>query len=244
MQQPFVGAIRSHSRAPRSFLLSVLLHAGLFSLAAGSSKPPKLRTPAIEVGEHLEYALFMAPSLPIPSPPTRPSPPKIPVPPVAPTVDVPTEFLVAMLPIPDTPLPALVDTIFPGVINGESAPHLASAGAASGPLTAGDVLPGITSSSAYDYDAEPLPENPKPTYPPRMLRAGREADFNAEFDVDTTGRVAKETITIPDTVDRDFADAVRHVLVRWRFRPAQEHGLAVGRSVRQRFVFVIAGPVA
>ncbi|HKH92465.1 MAG TPA: TonB family protein, partial [Gemmatimonadaceae bacterium] len=216
----------------------------LFSLAAGSSKPPKLRTPAIEAGEHLEYALIMAPTTPIPSPPTRPSPPKIPVPPAAPSVEVPTDFLVPMLPIADTPLPALVDTIFPGMINGESTPHLATVGAASGPLTVGDVLPGITSSSAYDYDAEPLPENPKPIYPPRMLRAGREADFNAEFFVDTTGRVAKETITIPDTVDRDFADAVRKVLVRWRFRPAQEQGLAVGRSVRQRFVFVIAGPVA
>jgi len=214
-------------------------------MAMTSSKPPQLRTRAVEVGEHLEYALIMAPpTTPRPSPPTRPSPPKIPVPPAAPIVDVPTSFLVPMAPIPDTPLPAFVDTLFPGVISGESVPHLATLGAASGPLTVGQVLPGITSGSAYDNDAEPFPENPKPTYPPHMLRTGREADFSAEFFVDTTGRVEEKTITIPDAVNREFADAVRRVLVRWRFRPAQENGLAVSRTVRQRFVFVLAGPVA
>jgi TonB family protein len=245
MLQLFVGARRRHVRASRSLLLSVLLHASLFSMAMSSPKPPKLRTRAVEVGEHLEYALIMAPpTRPTPSPPTRPSPPKVAAPPVPPTVDVQITFLVPMVAIPDAPLPAMIDTIFPGMIGGESGPELATAGSASGPLTVGQVLPGITSGSAYDRDAEPFPENPKPTYPPRMLRAGREADFNAEFFVDTTGRVERGTITIPDAVDREFADAVRHVLARWRFRPAQESGVAVGRSVRQRFVFVIAGPVA
>jgi TonB family protein len=248
MKQPFVGATRRHSRASRSFLFSVLLHAGLFSMAMSDSKAPQLSTRAVEVGEHLEYALIMAPpTRPTASPPTRPSPPKVavpPVPPVPPTIDVQITYLVPMVAIPEAPMPAMVDTIFPGLFVGENASHLATVGSASGPLVVGQVLPGITSGSAYDYDAEPYPENPKPTYPPRMLNAGREADFHAEFFVDTTGRVEKSTITIPDAVDREFAEAVRRVLVRWQFRPAQERGVTVSRSVRQRFVFVIAGPVA
>jgi TonB family protein len=244
MQPPTTDEPHSAKRTSLSLLLSVALHVALISLMiSGKSKEPELRTPARAQGEHLEYALVMSstgaapvikqrhglPSIPQPSQPTT-----VPVP-------VPSELSVPLPPIPDTPTPAFVDTLFPGVISGDNASHVMPAGVVTSQSAGGEVVSEL-SGSAYDFDAVALPENPKPTYPPGMLRRSIEADFPVEFVVDTAGRVDESSIRIPSRVPQEFADAVMRVLVRWHFRPALQHGIVVSRLVRQPFVFAIVRP--
>jgi TonB family protein len=152
-----------------------------------------------------------------------------------------TDLLVPTPIVPDLPVAVLKDTIFPGEVSGESAPHLQTVGDPSG-LAATSAASNEPSPSAYDVDAIPLPENPKPVYPPGALRRNIEQSFVVEFVVDTSGRVDAGTIVIAPSVPQEFAESVKHAIVRWHFRPAQLHGMAIRRSVRQPFIFQIAGP--
>jgi TonB family protein len=244
MQQPTIDAPHSAKRTSLSLLLSVSLHVVLLSMMiGGKSKEPELRTPARAQGEHLEYALVMSSTGSAPVVKQRhglPSIPKPEMPSVIP-LPVPTDLSVPMPYIPDAPTPQFVDTLFPGVVSGDGATHVMPAGAVTSQSAGGEVVSEI-SGSAYDFDAVALPENPKPAYPPGMLRRSIEADFPVEFVVDTTGKVDESTIRIPPTVPQEFADAVMHVLVRWHFRPALQHGIVVPRVVRQPFVFTIVRP--
>jgi len=231
-------------------LLSVAFHAGLLALAlVGPTTPPHLTTQAREVGEHLEYAL----TLPMPAPP-EPTPnvaphvapkrrgmPAMVLPKVEEDLPFTTDLLIPKPAVPDLPVAALVDTLYPGEVSGESAPHLETVGDPSG-LAATSMASSEPSASAYDVDAIPLPENPKPVYPPGALRRNIEQSFVVEFVVDTTGRVDARTIVISPSVPQEFAESVKHAIVKWHFRPAQLHGLVVRRSVRQPFIFQIAGP--
>jgi TonB family protein len=250
VQQPTIDASRSATRVSVSFAFSVALHVSLLAFAMmGTTKEARLTTPAREVGEHLEYA-FVLPSPDQPAPPPEVAPRVAPkrrgVPPVVlPEMkeDLPfsTDLVIPKPQIPDVPIAVLVDTIFPGEVSGQNAPNLEPAGVPSGVSTASDAG-GEPTPSAYDIDAIPLPENPKPVYPPTALRRNIEQAFAVEFVVDTTGRVDASSIIIPPSVPREFAESVRHAVVRWHFRPAQLRGLSVRRSVRQPFIFQIAGP--
>jgi len=244
MQQPTIDEPHSAKRTSLSLLLSVALHLGMLSLMiGGKSKEPELRSPARAQGEHLEYALVMSSTGSAPVVKLKHGLPSIPRPSMPMNVPVPvqTDLSVPMPAIPDVPTPAFVDTLFPGVISGDNASHVMPAGAVTSQTAGGEVASEL-SGSAYDFDAVALPENPKPTYPPGMLRRSIEADFPVEFVVDTTGKVDESTIRIPPTVPQEFADAVLRVLVRWHFRPALQHGIVVPRVVRQPFVFTIVRP--
>ena len=249
MQQPTIDASRSATSVSVSLLLSVALHGGLLALALmGPTKEAHLTTPAREVGEHLEYALVLPSSTPPPTEevaphiaPKRRGMPAVVLPKLDEDLPFSTDLLIPAPVVPDLPVAVLVDTIFPGEVSGESAPHLQAVGDPSG-VAATLVASGEPSPSAYDVDAIPLPENPKPVYPPGALRRNIEQAFAVEFVVDTTGRIDARSILIPPDVPREFAESVRHALVRWHFRPAQLHGMAIRRSVRQPFIFQIAGP--
>ena len=250
MQLPTIDASRSPTSVSVSLLFSIAVHGSLlaFALVEPSMTAPQLTTPAREVGEHLEYALI----LPMPAPtPQTPAAPREPakrkgmpatvLPKMADDLPFTTDLLVPAPPVPDLPVAVLKDTIFPGAVSGESAPHLEAVGDPAG-LSANNMASGQPAPSAYDVDAIPMPENPKPVYPPGMLRRNIEQAFAVEFVVDTTGRIDAGSILIPPSVPNEFAESVRRALVRWHFRPATLHGLAVRRSVRQPFIFQIVGP--
>jgi len=248
VQQPRIDASRSPTSVSASLLFSVTVHGGLLAFALmGPSTEPELTEKPREVGEHLEYALI----LPTPTKPTPPAPPreaakqrgmpKTVLPRVQDDLPFSTDLLVPTPAVPDLPVAVLKDTIFPGQVSGQSAPHLEAVGDPAG-LDASSVASGEPKPSAYDVDAIPMPENPKPVYPPGALRRNIEQSFAVEFVVDTTGRVDPTSILIPPSVPNEFVESVRHALVRWHFRPATLHGLAVRRSVRQPFIFQIVGP--
>jgi protein TonB len=226
------------------------VHGSLLALAL--LKPimtePELTTPPREIGEHLEYALILptpAPPKPATAMPREPvkkrGMPRTILPKVADDLPFTTDLLIPTPAVPDLPVAVLKDTIFPGHVSGESAPHLEAVGDPAA-RAENNVASGDPSPSAYDVDAIPLPENPKPVYPPGALRRNIEQAFAVEFVVDTTGRIDAASILIPPSVPNDFAESVRHALVRWHFRPATLRGLAVRRSVRQPFIFQIVGP--
>lgn len=248
--QPTIDASRSSTSVSVSLLFSISVHGGLLALALINPRmtEPELTTPAREVGEHLEYALILptpAPKPPTPAAPREPAKkrgmPATVMPKLAQELPFTTDLLVPAPVVPDLPVAVLKDTIFPGQVSGESAPHLEAVGDPDG-LSANNVASGTPAPSAYDIDAIPLPENPKPVYPPSALRRNIEQAFAVEFVVDTTGRVDAASIMIPPSVPNEFAESVRHALVRWHFRPATLRGLAVRRSVRQPFIFQIVGP--
>jgi len=250
VQQHTIYASRSSSSASASLLFSVAVHGGLLALAL--MKPimtePELTTPPREIGEHLEYALILpTPTQPKPAvasprePARKRGMPKAILPKLQDDLPFTTDLLVPAPAVPDLPVAVLKDTIFPGQVSGESAPHLEAVGDPDS-RAANNVASGDPAPSAYDVDAIPMPENPKPVYPPSALRRNIEQAFAVEFVVDTTGRIDASSILIPPSVPSEFADSVRRALVRWHFRPATLRGLAVRRSVRQPFIFQIVGP--
>jgi periplasmic protein TonB len=250
VQQPTINASRSPTSVSASLLFSISVHGGLLVLALWRpvTTEPELTEKPREIGEHLEYALILpTPTTTKPSPASPREPaqkrgmPQIVLPKVADDLPFTTDLLIPAPAVPDLPVAALRDTIFPGQVSGQSTPHLEAVGDPAG-LAASAVASGEPTPSAYDVDAIPNPENPKPVYPPGALRRNIEQMFAVEFVVDTTGHVDAASILIPPSVPGEFAESVRHALVRWHFRPATLRGLAVRRSVRQPFVFQIVGP--
>jgi TonB family protein len=250
VQTSTIDASRSSSSVSVSFAFSVAVHGGLLAIALiGPTTEPQLTTKPQEIGEHLEYALI----LPTPTKPTPPTPapsrvstkrrgmPATVLPKITDDLPFTTDLLIPKPAVPDLPVATLVDTLFPGEVSGESAPHLQAVGDPES-LSATSVASGEPTPSAYDIDAIPMPENPKPVYPPSALRRNIEQSFAVEFVVDTTGRIDASSILIPPSVPNEFAESVRRALVRWHFRPATLRGLAVRRSVRQPFIFQIVGP--
>jgi TonB family protein len=251
VQTSTIDASRSSTSVSVSFAFSVGVHGGLLALALMGpvATEPELTTKPREVGEHLEYALIM-PTPTTPKPPT-PAPSRVStkrrgmpatvLPKVTDDLPFTTDLLIPKPAVPDLPVATLVDTLFPGEVSGESRPHLQTVGDPES-VSATNVASGEPTPSAYDVDAIPMPENPKPVYPPSALRRNIEQSFAVEFVVDTTGRIDASSILIPPSVPHEFADSVRRALVRWHFRPATLRGLAVRRSVRQPFIFQIVGP--
>ena len=84
-----------------------------------------------------------------------------------------------------------------------------------------------------------LPGAPAPRYP-EMLRAGAvQGRVVARFVVDTLGRVEPPSVEFPEASHLQFAEAVRQVLPRLRFRPAEAGGRRVRQLVQQEFRFAL-----
>jgi hypothetical protein len=88
--------------------------------------------------------------------------------------------------------------------------------------------------------AWPRVDNPRPVYPASMMAAGIEESFFVKFVVDSTGRVDEQSLSFPESAHRLFVDAVKRVLLRSRYYPAELAGRRVRQLVQQVFVFRIA----
>jgi TonB family protein len=95
-------------------------------------------------------------------------------------------------------------------------------------------------SFQVEKPARMLPETPTPVYPDKLRRAGIEGNVEAEFTVDTTGRVDQAAgIKITDATNDLFAAAVRSALPSMRFYPAEISRHKVRQLVQQPFTFMI-----
>jgi len=82
-----------------------------------------------------------------------------------------------------------------------------------------------------------------PVYPSELIALGTEGLVQAEYVVDTLGRVDMTTVEVLQSDDSLFTESVRTALGQMRFRPAKRAGKPVRQRVEQKFRFRIA-PVA
>lgn len=80
--------------------------------------------------------------------------------------------------------------------------------------------------------------NPAPEYPRDLLKQRVEGEVVAEFLVDVNGRVDTRTVRIISSPDERFSGAVRDVLPRLRFLPAEKDGVKTEEWVEMPFRFV------
>lgn len=79
--------------------------------------------------------------------------------------------------------------------------------------------------------------NPLPTYPAALARAGLGGRVVVEFAIDSVGQVSPGSLTVLESTDSLLTQAVRAVVPRLRFLPAQLGPNAVRVTVRQPFLF-------
>ncbi len=82
-------------------------------------------------------------------------------------------------------------------------------------------------------------DSPKPTYPSVLQSAGIEGMVRAQFVVDTTGKVEMSSLKILESTNEQFSNAIRTVMPKLRFFPAEVGGRKVRQLVQQPFNFTI-----
>ena len=216
--------IESRRRSRRTIggtTASVLIHAALITCAVYVTAQAK-ELPAYDPPERA-IPLF-PPSDPTPetrTPHTSRGGASAPGPTTAPSIPVPP------LHIPDS-LPLIDSTHdLPRGVFDDSAVARAPGGGTRGAPGAGDGAPYVVSQ--VDRPAVARNGNASPRYPSVLEQSGVEGEVVAQFVVDTTGRAEMPTFEILRSTNELFASALRDVVPRWRFLPAE----AGGRRVRQ-----------
>jgi len=215
------------ARTAREAALSLALHAALLGTAiwmtAAGRGPlmPKVEPTTVH---------YVEPAVPSPPPAT----PELPIADAftPPLISVPIEVPSSLPPIALAPMPDAAPRFVVG----------ASAAAASSQAT-----PGPARDPLAPYDAafvekpvELLARQPVPRYPDMLRLAGVEGHVLARFVVDTLGHVEPKSVNVTDATHQLFADAVRDVLLRQRFIPAEAGGRRVRQLVVQPFEFRIS----
>jgi TonB family protein len=147
--------------------------------------------------------------------------------------------LVSTQPMVDVEVPDMVDTLRSDAI--AESPFASSTHGSADVKGRDEAAADSVTFIASDVDraAAIAGVNPKPAYPRQLLERGVEAKFSVYFVVDTAGRIDTTTIQVPPSVDSRFVQAVREVLVRWRFVPAEVRGRRVRQLMEQTFKFQI-----
>jgi len=91
----------------------------------------------------------------------------------------------------------------------------------------------------YVDRAARLTAAPAPRYPDRMRALGIEGRVLVQFVVDTTGRVELEGVRVLESAHDDLTLAVRQVLPRLRFVPAEVRGGKVRMLAQMPFEFAL-----
>lgn len=98
----------------------------------------------------------------------------------------------------------------------------------------------VYSALQVDQAVERYESSAAPVYPPELSARGREGRVEAEYVVDTLGRVDTATILVMQSDDPRFTESVRTALGEARFRAAKRAGKSVRQLVQQRFRFKLA----
>lgn len=87
--------------------------------------------------------------------------------------------------------------------------------------------------------AESLPDNPKPKYPSVLESSGIAGEVQAQFVVRSDGKADMDSFKVLKSTNELFTQAVKNVLPRMRFSPAQIGGKPVNQLVQQAFQFAV-----
>lgn len=104
-------------------------------------------------------------------------------------------------------------------------------------ITSAPNTDGVFTRETVDRFVVMLPGSAGPTYPEMLRAAGVEGSVLAQFVVDTSGRADIATLRILQSDHALFSDAVKAVLPRLRFAPAEVRGVKVRQLVQQPFRF-------
>ena len=87
--------------------------------------------------------------------------------------------------------------------------------------------------------AEMLSESPKPKYPTVLESSGIAGEVQAQFVVSTSGKADMDSFKVLKSTNELFTQAVKNVLPRMKFSPAQIGGKPVNQLVQQSFQFAV-----
>jgi TonB family protein len=96
----------------------------------------------------------------------------------------------------------------------------------------------VFSAIAVDSEVVRYP-SANPIYPRDLLEGGIEGTVDAEFVVDTSGRVDLTSVNVLTSTHEEFSSSVQSSLAGALFRPAWRNLIKVRQLVRQRFSFKI-----
>ena len=121
-----------------------------------------------------------------------------------------------------------------------AAPTGSSSGLVVDPYGSGVVIePGSVIDERHVDRAARLTAAPAPRYPDRMRALGIEGRVLVQFVVDTTGHVELEGVKVLASAHEDLTLAVRQVLPRLRFVPAEVRGGKVRMLAQMPFEFAL-----
>lgn len=99
------------------------------------------------------------------------------------------------------------------------------------------LVPALLSAAGNDLVPPRLTRPVDPVYPSELRDAGVEGQVEVAFVVDDKGFVRDPEIGFSS--HRDFGEAVREAVEKWRFSPARRAGIPVSQRVRIPVVFVV-----
>jgi protein TonB len=111
--------------------------------------------------------------------------------------------------------------------------------------TGNGVVGGIanTNQTYFEFQvekpAEMLQDSPKPKYPSVLESSGIAGEVQAQFVVNSSGKADMDSFKVLKSTNELFTQAVKSVLPRMRFSPAQIGGKPVNQLVQQSFQFAV-----
>jgi protein TonB len=101
----------------------------------------------------------------------------------------------------------------------------------------------VTNQTYFEFQvekpAEMLQDSPKPKYPSVLESSGIAGEVQAQFVVNSSGKADMDSFKVLKSTNELFTQAVKNVLPRMRFSPAQIGGKPVNQLVQQSFQFAV-----
>ncbi|HEV7596438.1 MAG TPA: energy transducer TonB [Gemmatimonadaceae bacterium] len=101
----------------------------------------------------------------------------------------------------------------------------------------------VTNQTYFEFQvekpAEMLQDSPKPKYPSVLESSGIAGEVQAQFVVNSSGKADQDSFKVLKSTNELFTQAVKSVLPRMRFSPAQIGGKPVNQLVQQSFQFAV-----
>ena len=107
----------------------------------------------------------------------------------------------------------------------------------------GGTGPVTTDQTYFEFQVERpasmLDDSPKPKYPAVLESSGIAGEVQAQFVVSANGKADMDSFKVLKSTNELFTQAVKNVLPRMRFSPAQIGGKPVNQLVQQSFQFAV-----
>jgi len=234
MFNQLIESKRKTKRSAGTTVFSVGLHAGLIGLAVWATANAAIKNEKPKA-EKIEFVQVKKDE---PPPPKKEPPP----PPKDVTVAPPPPKGFQTL-----QAPPIVPVKIPDI---DLSKNVTNAADFSGKGVAGGVANGVVGGTgpvsdnqtyfSYQVEKPAATRSGSPNYPETLRSAGIEGEVDAEFTVDTTGRVDQAAgIKITKATNDMFKAAVLSALPKMRFYPAEVGGRKVKQLVQQPFTFSI-----